>query len=273
MRRPLPVLLALALAPSCGGKSEWPASPTQPWRAVVTRAGPDGLPRSSVILEKGDPPSGPAATWGLRRSASGMATASAPPPGGCGKGRCGWMAPLEPSVERGVVALLGATAVQEVQEPAMNHAEVVAAVQLRMQELAWRVLDLPAGQWPGPGDPDPRKTSVRSLVKVRRASAPPLHLATGDTECMGIVALFDAEGKRVLDWLHVELPGPRCAPLATVPPLDLDGDGAVEAAIYSGHGDPETGLYRAVVGIRTEGSPELVPLWRKELVGECFQGE
>jgi len=154
----------------------------------------------------------------------------------------------------------------------MNHAEVVAAAQLRMQELAWRVLDLPEGQWPGPGDPDPRKTSLRTLVKVRRASAPPIYLATGDTECMGLVALFNDDGKKVQDWLHVDLPGPKCAPLASVPPTDLDGDGEVEAVVYAGNGDPGIGVFRAVIRIHLDGATStLVRVWKRSLFGECFE--
>lgn len=107
-----------------------------------------------------------------------------------------------------------------------------------LERAAWRLDEAlpPRDEFsPATSAPDPalqRGVRVASLVKTRRHAAPPVLLASGGRECNAVIALLDAEAGAVL--AVDSLPG-ACEPLPLLPPVDLDGDGALETAAWSEH--------------------------------------
>ncbi len=91
---------------------------------------------------------------------------------------------------------------------------------------------------------------VRSMVKIRRPSAPPVYLvtATGDTvgagrlggpsdvrdgeNCKAVVAMFDAKVERILASQALTDATATCAVPVLAAPVDLDGDGVQHALVH-----------------------------------------
>jgi hypothetical protein len=81
--------------------------------------------------------------------------------------------------------------------------------------------------------------------------------------------LLDADGT-VLVSDEVALPGPTCAPLAAMPPADLDGDGVREVGLRAGNGAPGVGVFRAVYRLDpTVEPPRLERVWREVFTPDC----
>lgn len=108
------------------------------------------------------------------------------------------------------------------------------------------------------GAADPAKAGgvyVRSVIKWRRAFAPPIYLvaATVDTvgagrrggptdvregaNCEAAVAVMDARGERLISAVRLENATRTCAVPMLVPPVDLDGDGRLDLLAYGQNGN------------------------------------
>jgi hypothetical protein len=74
-----------------------------------------------------------------------------------------------------------------------------------------------------------RGVQVGSVVKMRRHHAPPVVLAVGVRRCTGVVSVLDVKGSESL-W-SARIPD-SCGRLRLLPPTDLDGDGALETAVF-----------------------------------------
>jgi hypothetical protein len=78
---------------------------------------------------------------------------------------------------------------------------------------------------------------------------------------------LDGQGKALASD-EITLPGPSCAPLAAMPPADLDGDGSLELSLRAGNGEPGVGVLRAVLRV-DPSAPALTRVWHKELSLIC----
>jgi len=149
------------------------------------------------------------------------------------------------------IAWLGPATRVEIPTPPANPSQAVLAAGQSLQALV------------EPG----QAVTVRSLIKQRRPKAPPMKLVTGDAGCTGLVALLDEQGA-LLDSDTLTLPGPRCAPMAAMPPADLDGDGRRELVVRAGNGEPGVGVLRAVYHLDLD-PPALERVWHSELTPSC----
>jgi hypothetical protein len=209
--------LALALgAVTCGSPS--PTPPSAAWASPLPGAAAGW---GAVFWREGRP----VAVGGGARLIGpvGVADAARGGPGPCG----GEWADGAPA--RAVLALpTGVHGDAPTKPPAVPAGLVEAA--------AWRLDEaLPAAERFTPVDPAAaparqRGVEVGSVIKLRRTGGPPVILTVGARGCAGAALLLDATGARAVDELRI--PG-ACAPLKALPPADLDGDGALETALYS----------------------------------------
>lgn len=266
--RPLPVL-ALSLAGlvlaacQCAQDDGWPHAEDHLWRTVLDPRGAHSFTGSTgadpvVLMRRGDARGAEALVVGYRGSARGTVSTSSP----------AWEACDDPTLPAGTrlaaptqapehpgVAWLGSATQVEIPTPPGNPAKTVL--------LAQRALDALMG--PGPRAP----ATVRTVLKQRRANAPPVLLAVGDSDCTGLVALLDGDGAPLFSDT-VALPGPRCAPLAAMPPADLDADGVRELTVRAGNGEPGVGSFRAVYHVSLDQDPpRLERVWHDSFTVSC----
>lgn len=205
-------MLLLSLLLSCTGPAPTHAlaPPADGWGAVLWREG-------TAVQYGGGP------TLIAPRS-----TAAAAPRSGAAPDRCGGRV-LEGAPEAAVLAPpAGAPAVVPPKPPAVP-APLVEAALWRVDEL------LPAADAFTPIDPNAAPAKARgvelgSVVKTRRRGAPPVLVVSGERSCTAVLAVLDAKATKVLASQLV--PGP-CAVPRVLPPADLDGDGALETALFT----------------------------------------
>ena len=152
-----------------------------------------------------------------------------------GQAACGALVTGAPP--RAVLALPAGTAAPEPRStPAINAALV--------ERAAWRIDELlpPRDAFsPAVTSPDPalqRGIRLSSASKGRRAGAPPILFAVGARDCVTQVAVLSDDASEALASDRLE---GVCDPPRALPPADLDGDGALEVALYS---DARVLLYR-----------------------------
>jgi hypothetical protein len=261
-------LLALILpslclqACQCSPDDGWPHLEDHRWRTVLDPAGAhsftDRPSAPLAVLHRGDGRESEALLVGYRDSARGTLRASDTDWVDCeGPVLPGGMKLAEPSdsPDHPGVAWLGPATQVEIPTPPGNPSETLLMARDRIAGL----------MGPGTGE----DVQVRSLIKQRRPKAPPVLLVTGDAGCQGIVAVLDAEGEPLFSEL-LPLPGPRCAPLAAMPPADIDGDGRRELTLRAGNGEPGVGVFRAVYRVDLDGpAPSLERTWHESFVISC----
>ena len=116
--------------------------------------------------------------------------------------------------------------------------------------------------------------SVRSVVKVRRALAPPVYLAvatagshgipgvagrspvTSPADCVAALAVVDHEAERVLGSVPVPGAAATCAVPTLTAPVDLDGNGVLDVLV---HGQSEHKGFRAWFAVQADGTLEPGP--------------
>jgi len=206
--------LYLLLFSACGGTGPTPthtlSKPVAGWGAVLWRDG--------VAVQHGG---GPVLVSPKSRA---VATAAAAAPAD----RCGGTV-LEGAPPSSVLA------------PPAGSPEVVppkpAAVPAPLVEAAlWRVDTLlpPADEFtPVQASAAPAKArgvELGSVVKTRRHGAPPVLVVSGERSCTAVLAVLDAKATNVL--ASQSVPGV-CGVPRVLPPADLDGDGALETALFT----------------------------------------
>lgn len=180
-------------------------------------------------------------------------------PGGVGvatagaeQGACG--VALSGAPQRAVLALPAGVAPTALPEAPATRADLV-------ERAAWRLDEAlpPRDRFsPATSSTDPalqRGVRVGSVVKTRRANAPPLLFAAGSRECAAALVVLDQEAKEVLAWDRLEQV---CDPLTLLPTADYDGDGQRELVAYTAG---RVLLYRLAEG---SGAPRLTRIgdWR-----------
>ena len=207
-------MLFLFLLVACSGSSPAPthalSKPAAGWGAVLWRDG--------VAVQHGGGP----ALVSPKARAVGTAAAGAP------ADRCGGTV-LEDALPSAVLAPpSGSPEVVPPRPPAVPAPLVEAAL--------WRVDTLlpPADDFT-PLDPSAAPAKARgvelgSVVKTRRRGAPPVLVVSGERSCTAVLAVLDAKATTVL--ASQAVPGV-CSVPRVLPPADLDGDGALETAIFT----------------------------------------
>ncbi len=255
-----PATLALGLsACRCAPDDGWPHTEDHLWRIVLDPQGahsfterPDARP--VVLMQRSDPRSSELLLAGYRGTARSQITTAQPAWRSC-------EAPSTPSGLRSAepatapdhpgIAWLGPATQVEFPTPPANPSRAVLDAGRALQTLS----------------DSTEQVVVRSLIKQRRPAAPPLLLVAGDAGCTGLVALLDSDYQPLVSDT-IQLPGPRCAPMAAMPPADLDGDGLRELVIRAGNGEPGVGTLRAVYHIELE-PPQLDRVWHDSFLASC----
>ncbi|MFN7144642.1 MAG: hypothetical protein ACK4YP_12765 [Myxococcota bacterium] len=146
--------------------------------------------------------------------------------------------------------------------PAPPKATPVAAAMV--EKAGFRMKDVlvattPAAAAPaGANAPDAAKAGgvyVRSVVKVRRPTAPPIYVvsATGDEvgagrfggpadvrkgeNCKAALGLLDDKGEKLLSSVPLAAATKTCAVPVVVPPIDRDGDGVLDVLVHGQNGN------------------------------------
>jgi hypothetical protein len=268
------LLPALALVASAGCfsrchriSSDWPHPAGAPWKMVLRANSGD---RTSVVLEKGEVPPTALHVYGLRSSEPAEIDTSAGAATACGRPKVAITTPsLDPAI--GVV---GSVPTAVIPHPASNPAAAVEKAQWRIQGIVDGTSDAKKSKKKAKksanGTDGAETLHVRSLVKTRRESAPPVFVASADQGCLGIVAILDKRATKVLASDQFRMPGPECAPLVTVPPADLDGDGHDEVVVRSGDGEAGFSVFRGVYRLTWSGDTvHLDRIWGDTLDGGC----
>lgn len=126
------------------------------------------------------------------------------------------------------------------------------------------------------GAVDPAKAGgvyVRSVVKVRRDHAPPVHVvtATGDdvgagrfdgpadvragSNCRGALGLLDARGETLLASASLDDATRTCSVPVIAPPVDRDGDGRIEVLVHGQNGHAGFRAWFTVTDAGLEAGP------------------
>jgi hypothetical protein len=257
--RALPLLaLAACLCTGCHRSDGWPRATRAPWRVAIAK---EGAATWVLFDRRGDVPTtvDVAGYRGATRSTLAEAPlAWNPCPGARDFARLRAYAALTPPEHPGI-AIVGLTSTPVIAKPPLTPANLTTQARARLSDLAMADLRDKRGA-PVPEDQAPQAT-LRTLVKVRRTGSPPLYLASGEAGCRGFVALLDTEATLTLAHDVVDVPGPTCAPMAALPPTDLDGDGRLEVVARAGNGEPGTGVLRAIWRADT-GKPSLERVWK-----------
>ena len=207
-------LLYLLLISACSGTSSAPthalSRPMAGWGAVLWRDG--------VAVQHGGGPTLVSPT------AHAVATAAA----GVPADHCGGTVLHGAPTSAVLAPPAGSPAVIPPKPPAVPAPLVEAAL--------WRVDTLlpPADDFT-PIDPSAAPAKARgvelgSVVKTRRPGAPPVLVVSGERSCTAVLAVLDAKATTVL--ASQVVPGV-CGVPRVLPPADLDGDGALETAIFT----------------------------------------
>jgi hypothetical protein len=266
--RPYPALLSLLCLGlgACTPRDGWPHLEDHLWRIVLDPAGAHSFTASEgaaavAVLRKGDPVDVEALVAGYRGTERSAHQPTQP----------AWRHCEDPTLPRGTklaqpssgpdnpgVAWLGPATQVEIPRPPGNRTEVLRQARTALEGLTGGEATEPA--------------TVRTLIKQRRPGAPPVLLAVGDAGCTGLVAVLDEDARPLVSDAPV-LPGPRCAPLAAIPPADIDGDGIRELVVRAGNGEPGVGTYRAVYHIELDGdAPRLDRVWHASFLATCPEG-
>lgn len=145
--------------------------------------------------------------------------------------------------------------------PAPIKATPVSAVMVEHAGFRMKPLLVPASAPPvaaGASAPDAAKSGgvyVRSLVKVRQKSGPPIYIvtATGDEvgagafdgpadvrkgeNCKAALGLLDSKGTELLSSTLLAAATRTCAVPVVVPPVDRDGDGVLDFLVHGQNGN------------------------------------
>jgi hypothetical protein len=253
------VICALVLAGCrCTPDDGWPHLEDDQWRMVLDPRGAHayGDPGAPplVMMQRGDDLNTELLLAGYRGTERSEVSSFEPRWVGCDEPRLPrGLRAAQPasSPEHPGIAWLGPATQVEIPTPPANPTSTVQRAGLAVQGLLE-----PGGSF-----------TVRTLLKQRRPKAPPLQLVVGDADCTGIVSLLDADFSP-LTHDRITLPGPRCAPLAALPPADLDGDGIRELVLRAGNGEPGVGSFRAVYHLGVD-PPVLERVWHAELSPSC----
>ncbi len=261
MRTLIPLLLAACLTTGCRRSDGWSHDPSAPWRVAMAREGA----ATWVLFDRRDEIPAWVDLAGYRAtSRSTLAEAPLawnPCPGARDFARVRAYAALTPPEHPGI-AMVGLAATPLIARPPLTPSELTTQARARLTELT--LADLRDTRRQPVAEAEAPATTLRTLVKVRRAGSTPLYLAAGEAGCRGFVALLDTEAHVTLAHDVVDVPGPTCAPMAALPPTDLDGDGRLEVVARSGNGEPGTGLLRAVWRADTT-PPRLERVWKAAL--------
>jgi hypothetical protein len=266
--RPL-TALALSLAGTalsacqCTPDDGWPHGEDHLWRTVLDPQGAhsfdsSGGARPLALLERGDARGVEALVVGYRATARTTLATAGPAWSACEDPDLSAnlrLARPEQAPDHPGVAWLGSATQVELPTPPGNPSATVVLAQEALEGL----------MGPGPRAP----ATVRTVLKQRRPSAPPVLLAVGDSDCTGMVALLNGDGTPLTSDAF-ELPGPACAPLAAMPPADFDGDGIRELVVRAGNGEPGVGTLRAVYHLGLDDQvPSLERVWHQSLTVRC----
>ncbi len=228
-------MLSLLIAPLLGNLLGCQAPPPP---GGVYRSGPNAVARGVA--------SGPIRVWGLAGTVTRVGSAG--PAGSVLLGESGplWV------VDRDVPAPVKALPVV---------ATTVESAGYRMKALLLpdnadtTAVTATAVTAPSSGAAKSHGVYVRSVVKVRRAHAPPVFVvtATGDdngagrfdgppdkragANCKAAVGLMDSKGDTLLSGLRLDGATRTCSVPVVVPPVDRDGDGVDDVLIYGQNGD------------------------------------
>jgi hypothetical protein len=253
--------LPLGAGCRCTPQDGWPHLEDQRWRVVLDPQGAHGYGEADapplVLMRRGDPHAAELLLAGYRGTARGQVTERQARWRGCERPSLpSGLRTAEPSAspEHPGIAWLGPATQVEIPTPPANPTELVQRAGQAVQDQL------------EPGE----RFTVRTLLKQRRPQAPPLLLVVGDAGCSGIAALLEADFTPITHD-RITLPGPRCAPLAALPPADLDGDGLRELVLRAGNGEPGVGTLRAVYHLQVE-PPGLERVWHSELTPRCPEG-
>jgi hypothetical protein len=204
----LPLLLACVDPPA---PSHALAPPAEGWGAVLWHDG--------VAVQHGG---GPVLVAPKAHAAASVDAAAAPD-------RCGGSVLKDAPTAAVLAPPPGSPETTPHKPPAVPAALVEAAL--------WRVDTLlPEADSFTPIDPNAAPAKARgvelgSVVKTRRRGAPPVLVVSGERSCTAVLAVLDAKATRVLASQLV--PGV-CDVPRVLPPVDLDGDGAPETALFTG---------------------------------------
>lgn len=253
-------LLGLSLeACQCSPDDGWPHLEDHLWRVALDPDGAHAFTDSSdaapvVLMKRGDDRGAEVLLMGYRGTERSTISTARPAWRDC-------EAPALPSglrtatpaesPEHPGIAWLGPATRVEIPTPPANRSATVVEAGEALQALV---------------QPPPELT-VRSVLKQRRPQAPPLLLVAGDAGCTGVVAVLDSDFEPVASDV-LQLPGPRCAPMAAMPPADLDGDQVRELVVRAGNGEPGVGTFRAVYHLHTD-PVSLSRVWHAELTPSC----
>ncbi len=243
----------------CTPDDGWPHLEDHLWRVALDPGGAHSFSEQAsaspiVLMKTSDPRSAELLLAGYRGTARSQVSTTKPSWRGCD-------APSMPSglrtatpadaPEHPGIAWLGPATQVEIPTPPANSSVVVRDAGSALQAMH--------------GSAEP--AVVRTLIKQRRSGAPPLLLVAGDAGCTGLVALLDADYSPLVSDT-IALPGPSCAPMAAMPPADLDGDGRRELVLRAGNGEPGVGTLRAVYHIELE-PPGLERVWHDSFTAAC----
>jgi hypothetical protein len=266
--RPL-TALALSLAGlvlagcQCAQEDGWPHNEDHLWRTALDPRGAHSFAGTSdaeplVLMRRGDARGAEVLLVGYRGSARGTVSTTSASWGACDEPQLPSgtrLATAQRSPDHPGIAWLGSATQVEIPTPPGNPSKTVLMAQQALDSL----------MGPGPRAP----ATVRTVLKQRRPNAPPVLLAVGDSDCTGLVALLDGEGTPLFSDT-IALPGPRCAPLAAMPPADLDADGMRELAVRAGNGEPGVGAFRAVYHLLLDQEqPRLERVWHHSFTVTC----
>lgn len=110
--------------------------------------------------------------------------------------------------------------------------------------------------------------NLRTLTKIPQKNAPPVFVAVGESDCNGIVAIFDLISRKELSHLEIDLPGRICAPLSASSAFDINNDGAQELFLRAGNGAYDEGLFRGVVTLEEN---KLTLIWSESIPVFCLR--